>query len=52
MCIRDSENAVRMAAVYRGRKTEQKDFEEVADAMADIAKLEVETFKELYKMKL
>lgn len=45
-------NAVRMAAIYRGRKTDQKDFEEVADAMAEIADLELNLFKGLRKIKL
>ena len=46
------ENAVRMAAVYKGRNTDQQHFNEVADAMADISRHEAEVFKQLYKMKL
>lgn len=45
-------SAVRMAAVYKGRNTEQKHFDEVADGFDEIAALEQETFLKLYKMKL
>lgn len=45
-------SAVRMAAVYKGRNTEQKHFEEVADGFDEIGALEQETFLKLYKMKL
>ena len=45
-------NAVRMAQIYKGRNREQSHYEEVADAMSEIADLEVQAFKELYKMKL
>jgi len=46
------ENAVRMAAIYKRRNTEQKHYEEVAQAMTEISELEVQAFKELYKLKL
>jgi len=45
-------SAVKMAAVYKGRNTEQHHFDEVADGFEEIAALEQETFLKLYKMKL
>ncbi|HNP17064.1 MAG TPA: BtrH N-terminal domain-containing protein [Fulvivirga sp.] len=45
-------NAVRMAGVIKGRNTEQKDFDEVADAMAEISALELQAFKKLRKLRL
>ncbi len=45
-------NAVRMAAIIKGRKTDQKDFEEVADAMSEISALELKVFKKLRKLPL
>lgn len=44
-------SAVKMAAIYKGRKTEQQDFNEVADGFDEIAALEQKTFLELYKTK-
>ena len=46
------ENAVKMAGIYRGRTTEQKHFDEVADLMTEISHLELDAFKELRKLKL
>tara|TARA_Y100000782_G_C10188984_1_gene269080 strand:- start:2108 stop:3142 length:1035 start_codon:yes stop_codon:yes gene_type:complete len=46
------DNAVRMAAIYKGRKTDQQHFNEVADAMADISRHEAEIFRQLHKMKV
>ena len=43
-------NAVKMAGVYKGRLTEQKDFDEIADAMIEIAEKEKEAFKKLSKL--
>ncbi len=45
-------NAVRMAAIIKGRKTEQADFNEVADAMSEIAALELQAFKKIRKLQL
>lgn len=44
-------SAVRMAAVYKGRKTEQQDFNEVAEGFEEVGALEGKIFSELYKMK-
>jgi len=44
-------SAVRMAAIYKGRKTTQQDFNEVADGLEEIGALEKVIFSELYKMK-
>lgn len=44
-------SAVRMAAVYKGRTTEQQHFNAVADGLEEIAALEQVLFSELYKMK-
>jgi hypothetical protein len=44
-------SAVRMAAVYKGRKIEQEDFKEVAEGFEEIGALEKTIFSELYKMK-
>ncbi|MCV9389440.1 BtrH N-terminal domain-containing protein [Reichenbachiella ulvae] len=44
--------AVQMAGVYKGRITEQKDFDETADMMIAIYEKEKETFKKLSKIKL
>lgn len=46
------ENAVRMATIYKGRKSDQVHFNEVADAMAEISHLELQAFKKLRKLKL
>lgn len=45
-------NAVRMAQIIKGRNTEQRHFDEVADAMMEIAELEATSFGELRKLKL
>jgi hypothetical protein len=45
-------NAVRMAGIIKGRSTEQKDFNEVADAMSEISALELQVFKKLRKLQL
>ena len=45
-------NAVRMASIIKGRNTEQKDFDEVAAAMAEISALELQAFKKLRKLQL
>ncbi|BDS13980.1 BtrH N-terminal domain-containing protein [Aureispira anguillae] len=44
-------SAVRMAAIYKGRNTEQQHFNEVADGFDEIAALEQAAFSEIYKMK-
>ncbi|MFT5646714.1 MAG: hypothetical protein ACI976_001397 [Aureispira sp.] len=44
-------SAVRMAAVYKGRKTTQQDFNEVAEGFEEIGALEKSIFLELYKIK-
>jgi hypothetical protein len=45
-------NAVRMAGIIKGRNTQQKDFDEVADALSEIAALELQAFKKLRKLQL
>ncbi len=45
-------NAVRMAAIIKGRKTQQQNFNEVAEAMSEIGELEFQTFKKLRKLSL
>lgn len=44
--------AIKMAGVYKGRLTEQKDFEEIADMLLDIRLVEKEAFQKLSRMKL
>ncbi|WP_185123717.1 BtrH N-terminal domain-containing protein [Reichenbachiella sp. 5M10] len=44
--------AVQMAGIYKGRITEQKDFDQTADMMIDIYHKEKETFAKLGKIKL
>lgn len=44
--------AVQMAGIYKGRITEQKDFDQTADMMLDIYEKEKETFTKLGKIKL
>ena len=44
-------SAVNMAAVFKGRNTEQFHFNQIADGFDEIAALEQETFLKLYKMK-
>ncbi|UII23382.1 BtrH N-terminal domain-containing protein [Fulvivirga ligni] len=46
------QNAVRMAQIIKGRTSDQKDYDEVADAMAEISALELKTFKNLRKLRL
>jgi hypothetical protein len=44
-------NAVNMAGVFRGRSTEQKDFDHIADCMIEIHQIEKNAFTELSKIK-
>ncbi len=44
-------NAVRMAGVFKGRTTEQKHFDEIADVMIEISHIEEKAFKDLDKLK-
>lgn len=44
-------NAVKMAAIYKGRTTEQADFDEVADRMEEIMEVEKQAFKSLSLIK-
>lgn len=44
--------AVQMAGVYKGRLTEQKDFDDIADLMINISEVEKQAFKELGSLKL
>jgi hypothetical protein len=46
------QNAVNMAGVFRGRSTEQKDFNHIADMMIEIHHVEKNAFKELAKLQL
>lgn len=46
------DNAVRMAAIFKGRKTSQADYNEVADAMTEISELEYQAFKKMHKLRL
>ena len=45
-------SAIKMAGVYKGRLTEQKDFEEIADMLVDIRLVEKEAFQKLSRLKL
>lgn len=45
-------SAVQMAGIYKGRLTEQKDYDDCADIMCEISKVEYEAFKQLAKLKL
>jgi hypothetical protein len=45
-------SAVHMGRIYKGRLDEQKYYEECADMLNQIASIEKEAFKKLYKMKL
>ena len=45
-------SAIKMAGVYKGRLTEQKDFEEIADMMLEIRLVEKEAFQKLSSLKL
>lgn len=44
--------AVRMAGVYKGRYSEQKDFDDIADRMEEIKAVETVAFQKLAKLKL
>ena len=45
-------SAIKMAGVYKGRLTEQKDFEEIADIMLEIRLVEKQAFQKLSSLKL
>lgn len=45
-------SAIKMAGVYKGRLTEQKDFDDIADILLDIREVEKEAFESLSKLKL
>lgn len=45
-------SAVQMAGIYKGRITEQKDFNDAANIMYEIAEVENTAFKQLEKLKL
>ncbi len=45
-------SAIEMAGVYKGRATEQNDFNRIADMLIEISELEKVAFQELSKMKL
>jgi hypothetical protein len=45
------QNAVNMAGVFRGRSTEQADFDHIADIMVEIHQVEKQAFKELKNIK-
>lgn len=45
-------SAVQMGRIYKGRLDEQKYYEECADMLHQIAAIEKEAFRKLYKMKL
>ena len=45
-------SAVQMAGIYKGRITEQKDFDDAAKMMYEIAEVEKAAFKQLEKLKL
>ena len=45
-------SAIKMAGVYKGRLTEQKDFDEIADMLLNIRSVEKEAFVKLSKMNL
>lgn len=45
-------NAVRMASVFKGKTTEQKHFDEIADIMIEISHIEEKVFKKLDKLKI
>lgn len=46
------DSALQMAGIYKGRITAQKDFDECADIMIEIAEVEKQAFKDLGKIKL
>ncbi|MGB0886643.1 MAG: BtrH N-terminal domain-containing protein [Vicingaceae bacterium] len=45
-------SAVQMAGIYKGRLTEQKDYDMVADIMTEISAIEKNAFKQLTKLNL
>ncbi|WP_229235991.1 BtrH N-terminal domain-containing protein [Dyadobacter tibetensis] len=45
-------SAIKMAGVYKGRLTEQSDFDEIADIMLEIRAVEKDAFKRLSKLNL
>ena len=45
-------SAVQMAGIYKGRLTEQKDFDHTADIMTEISAIEKNAFKQLAKLNL
>jgi hypothetical protein len=45
-------SAIQMAGVYKGRLTEQKDFERIADMLVDIRSVEKEAFEKLSRLNL
>ena len=45
------QNAVNMAGVFRGRTTEQKDYNNIADVMTEIYQVEKNAFKQLEKIR-
>ncbi len=45
-------SAIKMAGVYKGRLTEQKDFEEIADILVEIRMVEKAAFEKLSNLKL
>jgi hypothetical protein len=45
-------NAVNMAGVLKGRKTEQSDFDNISDCMIEIYNIEKQAFKDLSKLNL
>ncbi|QRR03973.1 BtrH N-terminal domain-containing protein [Dyadobacter sandarakinus] len=44
--------AIKMAGVYKGRLTEQKDFDEIADMLLDIRLIEKDAFQKLSRLNL
>ncbi|MBS1635729.1 MAG: BtrH N-terminal domain-containing protein [Bacteroidetes bacterium] len=46
------ESAIHMGRIYKGRMSEQKDYEQSADMLMDIMAVEKEAFKKLHKLNL
>lgn len=46
------DSALQMSGIYKGRLTEQKDFEACADLLVEISAVEKDAFKDLSKIKL
>ena len=46
------DSALQMAGIYKGRITSQKDFDDCADIMNEIAAIEKNAFQDLSKIKL